>query len=70
MKSFSILALAASSALAAPSSLEARQFGSTRNDLEDGDASACPQAILIFARATGEAGNIVGLLIPMSLSRH
>lgn len=78
MKSFGIAALLAGSALAAPPaldarqpgsslapppSLEARQFGSTRNDLEDGDAGSCPGSILIFARATGEAGNIVSLLL-------
>ncbi|KAK4031866.1 cutinase-domain-containing protein [Parachaetomium inaequale] len=30
----------------------------TRNDLENGDASACPKVIFIFARASGESGNM------------
>lgn len=41
--------------------LSGRQFGaaSTRNDLIDGNAAQCPRAIFIFARASGENGNIV-----------
>ncbi|GKU05635.1 carbohydrate esterase family 5 protein [Fusarium langsethiae] len=31
---------------------------STRNDLEQGTAGSCPKAIFIFARATGEPGNM------------
>lgn len=38
--------------------IEARQLSSTRNDLENGDASNCPSVILIFARASGEPGNM------------
>ena len=37
----------------------ARQLGSTSNDLEDGDASSCPEVIFIFARASTEPGNMV-----------
>ncbi|KAK3297170.1 cutinase-domain-containing protein [Chaetomium fimeti] len=38
----------------------ARQWGgsSTRNDLQDGNAAACPKVIFIFARASGERGNM------------
>ncbi|KAG9250988.1 cutinase-domain-containing protein [Emericellopsis atlantica] len=52
--------LLAGSAMAAPAvDLEERQLGSiTRNDLEDGSAGDCPEAIFIFARATGEPGNM------------
>lgn len=31
----------------------------TRTDLEDGDSSKCPKAILIYARGSTEPGNIV-----------
>ena len=58
MKAATTLALLAGTAAAAPS-LSTRQLGSTRNDLEDGNEAECPGVILIFARATGEAGNIV-----------
>ncbi|CAO2652927.1 Nn.00g023380.m01.CDS01 [Neocucurbitaria sp. VM-36] len=37
--------------------LEARQ-SSTRNELETGNSAACPRAIFIFARASGEPGNM------------
>lgn len=36
--------------------------GTTSNDLENGKAGACPEAILIFARGTSEAGNLVRTL--------
>jgi cutinase len=40
--------------------IQARQFGTTtRNELEDGRAGACPEAIFIFARASTESGNMV-----------
>ena len=68
MKLLSILsatALASAVPLAEPvppsqaaARLEARQ-STTRNDLEDGNSSNCPSAILIFARGTTEAGNMV-----------
>lgn len=42
-----------------PSEIEARQFGSTtRNDLSNGAASACPPVIFIYARGSTEAGNL------------
>ena len=41
--------------------LEARQLSITRNDLEQGDSGNCPKAILIFARGSTEAGNMVRL---------
>ncbi|KAH7152624.1 cutinase [Dactylonectria macrodidyma] len=37
--------------------VQARQ-SSTRNDLESGSSSSCPKAILIFARASTEPGNM------------
>ena len=66
---FSLLAgLAAASPIAVRTSedtyevldIEARQAGSTtRNELENGQAGACPKYIFIFARGTSEAGNMV-----------
>lgn len=49
--------------------LQTRQFGfgsgfSTSNDLEQGKAGSCPKAIFIFARASGETGNMVRFLAP------
>jgi len=55
--------LAAAGVMAAPAvELDERQLGgsTTRTDLEDGSSSNCPSTILIFARATGERGNIGG----------
>ncbi|CRK15548.1 hypothetical protein BN1723_010705 [Verticillium longisporum] len=40
-----------------PHALEARQ-SSNRNDLERGSSAACPRVIFIYARATGEPGNM------------
>lgn len=39
--------------------LEQRQSSNTRNELEQGSASNCPDGILIFARGSTEGGNIV-----------
>lgn len=41
--------------------VEARQddANTTRTDLEDGSASNCPEAILIWARGSTEPGNMV-----------
>jgi cutinase len=53
--------------------IEARQLSSTRNDLENGNAANCPSVILIFARASGEPGNMVcrsPCLLPTPYSRH
>jgi cutinase len=68
MKPVAILSLMAGVASALPTTagvsgeadIEARQFtiSSTRNDLEEGSSSSCPKAIFIFARATGETGNM------------
>lgn len=72
MKSFTILSLLAALSVASPiavpvpepeaevHTLETRQ-SSTRNELESGSSSACPRAIFIFARASGEPGNMVRL---------
>ncbi|KAH6684819.1 cutinase, partial [Plectosphaerella plurivora] len=63
-----LIPLAASLVAALPvgqaeeASLQVRQFGgglgggNTRNDVEDG--GACPRVILVYARATGERGNL------------
>ncbi|SPO06355.1 probable Cutinase [Cephalotrichum gorgonifer] len=61
----STIIFAASAAHAAPLAaaevetrdLEARQV-TTSNDLENGNANNCPSVILIFARASTEAGNM------------
>ena len=59
MKASILLALAG---LAAANPV-ARQWGgsSTKNDLEQGSSSSCPKVIFIFARASGESGNMVSL---------
>jgi cutinase len=65
MKFLSIVTLAAGIVSAAPAvdaetrSIEARQ-SSSRSDLESGSSSNCPSVILIFARASGESGNMGG----------
>lgn len=64
MKFLSIVTLAAGIVSAAPAvdvetrSIEARQLSSS-TDLESGSSSNCPSVILIFARASGESGNMV-----------
>ncbi|KAH6633801.1 cutinase-domain-containing protein [Boeremia exigua] len=45
--------------------LQARQIGSSRTELESGSASACPKAILIFARGSTETGNLGTLGVPL-----
>lgn len=35
-----------------------------RNELEDGNPSKCPKAILIFARGSTEPGNMVRVVVP------
>ncbi|KAM0505311.1 hypothetical protein ACHAP6_001013 [Verticillium nonalfalfae] len=63
MKFYTLLSLFTALASALPVSdeqpraLEARQF-SSRNDLERGSSAACPRVIFIYARATGEPGNM------------
>ncbi|ROT42906.1 cutinase [Sodiomyces alkalinus F11] len=67
MKTLTLLSVAAALASALPTdissgavqTLEARQ-SNTRNDLENGSASNCPSVIFIFARASGESGNMGG----------
>ncbi|KAJ4983611.1 cutinase [Stagonosporopsis vannaccii] len=44
--------------------LQVRQFVS-RNELESGSSSACPKAILIFARGSTETGNLGTLGAPL-----
>lgn len=39
--------------------LEGRTVNLFRNDLENGDSSDCPDAILIYARGSTEPGNMV-----------
>ncbi|VUC24447.1 unnamed protein product [Clonostachys rosea] len=55
-------------AAAAPAELDTRQLGSsTATDLENGQSSNCPSAILIFARGSTETGNM-GMSVGTSLS--
>ncbi|KAL2140130.1 hypothetical protein VTI28DRAFT_4212 [Corynascus sepedonium] len=66
MKFLSLLTAAGlAAALPAPSvevsnaaDIEARQLSSTRNELENGNSASCPSVIFIFARASGEPGNM------------
>jgi cutinase len=64
MKFFNIVTFAAGLVAAAPAvkveirDLEIRQ-SSIRTDLESGSSSSCPSVIFIFARASGEGGNMV-----------
>jgi len=44
--------------------LEVRESIISRTALETGSSSACPKAILIFARGSTEPGNMVGILRP------
>ncbi|KAG9201939.1 Cutinase [Epicoccum nigrum] len=44
-------------AIAVPE-LELRQLSSTSNELESGSSAACPKTIFIWARASGEIGNM------------
>ncbi|KAL2760098.1 carbohydrate esterase family 5 protein [Sodiomyces alcalophilus JCM 7366] len=62
MKTLTLLSVAAALAWALPTdvssgALEARQ-SNTRSELENGSASNCPSVIFIFARASGESGNM------------
>lgn len=68
MKFINSLIVFASAAAAVPTDLTARQLSSRRNDLEDGSSSNCPSAILIYARATGEIGNMVRVLVIRAVS--
>lgn len=43
----------------AAAELDARQLGSTSNDLVNGNSANCPKVIYIFARGSTEAGNMV-----------
>jgi hypothetical protein len=68
MKIFTVAlfaALAAASPIIIPESaaieLQARQLGLSSSELESGSSSACPKAILIFARGSTETGNLVSL---------
>jgi cutinase len=75
MKFTVAISLLAGLVAAAPASnLDERQLGITRrNDLKDGNAGACPSAVLIFARGTGESGNMgasVGPALTSGLDRQ
>jgi cutinase len=60
MKFLAALTAFACLAAAAPAELDTRQLGSsTATDLEKGQSSNCPSAILIFARGSTETGNMV-----------
>ncbi|KAJ4329809.1 hypothetical protein N0V87_010546 [Didymella glomerata] len=45
--------------------LQARQLGLSSTELESGSSSACPKAILIFARGSTETGNLGTLGVPL-----
>jgi cutinase len=53
------IAVPAPVAVPEPITLDARQSGATRNELETGSSASCPRAIFIFARGSTEAGNMV-----------
>ena len=63
--------LAATSPIVLPESetieIQARQLGSSRTELESGSSSACPKAILIFARGSTETGNLVCFILSSCL---
>jgi cutinase len=72
MKFLSILSLVASYAVALPTTpapaehdVVVRQLSTIRNELENGNSANCPRVILIFARATGEVGNMGGTAGPV-----
>ncbi|CAI6093537.1 unnamed protein product [Clonostachys chloroleuca] len=68
MKFLAALTAFACLAAAAPAELDTRQLGSsTATDLEKGQSSNCPSAILIFARGSTETGNM-GMSVGTSLS--
>jgi cutinase len=48
--------------------LETRQ-STTRNDLESGSSSRCPEAILIYARGSTEPGNMVSCVLTLLARR-
>ena len=53
------VSLASVVALTSAFPLIPRQSSTTRTELETGSASACPKAILIYARGSTQAGNMV-----------
>ncbi|KAF9690990.1 hypothetical protein EKO04_011195 [Ascochyta lentis] len=67
---FLVATLTAASPIIPPESemieIQARQFGSSKTELESGSSSACPKAILIFARGSTETGNLGMLGVPLS----
>jgi hypothetical protein len=73
MKFFAVsllASLAAATPIALPEinisgDLEARQLSSSKTELEDGRAGACPRAILVFARGSTETGNLVRPTCPV-----
>lgn len=64
--------LAAASPIILPESeaieIQARQLGSSKTELESGSSSACPKAILIFARGSTETGNLVCVILRLGQS--
>jgi cutinase len=62
--------LAVATPIVVPSNdLTARQLGvMTSNDVKSGSSSSCPKAIFIFARASGEQGNMGGSTGPIVAS--
>jgi cutinase len=78
MKYFTVsllAALVAASPIAVPEiqisgDIEARQLGSSKNELETGSASNCPKAIFIFARGSTETGNLVSSCQSLKANYH
>ncbi|KZM23463.1 Cutinase [Ascochyta rabiei] len=64
-----LVAIAAASPITLPESemtqIQARQLGSSKSELESGSSSACPKAILVFARGSTETGNLGTLGVPL-----
>uniref|UniRef100_A0A8H7KAA3 cutinase n=1 Tax=Bionectria ochroleuca TaxID=29856 RepID=A0A8H7KAA3_BIOOC len=53
--------------------LKTRQSSTTRNELENGSSSSCPDGILIYARGSTEAGNMgegVGPLLATNVAKQ
>lgn len=64
------ISLAAIVAVTSAFPLVTRDDNLTRTELEAGSASACPKAILIYARGSIQEGNMVSFSLSSSMERH